>query len=171
VPQLRNPLGYLIIGAAIGLVLGAVIGIAIGEGAGGSSGKPLLARTVVSTQTVRVLNPAPAVSPPTTETPPARHRTNTTATTTDTTTTSTASAPPTTPTLIQPPTTDTTTTPLGPNDVPPADPFTPAPDFCNTHVCGAGYLNGTGYVVQCADGVWVKQGGQTTACRHDGGLT
>ena len=172
-PQLRNPFGYLIVGVTIGVILGAVIGIAIGEGAGGGSGAPVLVRTVTSTQTVRVASSAPAVSPPAVET-------TTTATTTTKTSTSatattpTVAAPPvatvTTPVLIQPPT-QTATTPLSANDTPPADPFSPPPDFCTSHVCGAGYLHGKGYVVQCADGVWTKQGGQPTACRDDGGLT
>jgi hypothetical protein len=44
-----------------------------------------------------------------------------------------------------------------------------AVDFCDRHVCVAGFASGTGSVVQCADGQWSHDGGHPGACRGHGG--
>jgi hypothetical protein len=178
VEQPRNPLTLLIIGAVLGGILGAVVGIAIGSTAGRSSGGAGRVQTVVSTQTIRLGSLAPLV---TTDTPTSDAST-TAATTTDTTTTDTTTTaltgttPATTDTTTTPTTTtattttDTTAAPPAPNDVPPPDRYNPPGGFCSTHVCGPGFSRGTGYAVECADGVWRKNGGTPSACRSDGGL-
>ena len=44
-------------------------------------------------------------------------------------------------------------------------------DFCSTHTCIPNFPNGTGYVVQCADGEWSHSGGRPGACSDHGGET
>lgn len=41
--------------------------------------------------------------------------------------------------------------------------------FCSTHTCIPNFSNGTGYVVQCADGEWSHSGGRPGACSGHGG--
>ena len=43
-------------------------------------------------------------------------------------------------------------------------------DFCDTHACIENFDNGTGYVVQCADGTYSHSGGIQGACSWHGGL-
>jgi hypothetical protein len=43
--------------------------------------------------------------------------------------------------------------------------------FCATHTCIANFANGTGYIVQCADGEWSHSGGRPGACSDHGGET
>jgi hypothetical protein len=47
----------------------------------------------------------------------------------------------------------------------------PAGDFCATHTCIPNFPNGTGSIVQCADGEWSHSGGRPGACSHHGGET
>ncbi len=175
-PQPRNPYTLLIIGTAIGAVLGAVIGIAIGQSAASAGARVTSVRTVVSTRTIRVAGLGGAPTSASTRTQSTD--TTTTATSTDTTpsftstTDTTPSFTTTTDTTLTTPTTttDTGTSSVAPNDVPPTDPYNPPANFCKTHVCAPGFSKGFGFVVQCADGVWSMQGGQTTVCRNDGGV-
>jgi hypothetical protein len=53
----------------------------------------------------------------------------------------------------------------------PAAPTTSAPsqDFCATHACIDNFDNGTGYIVQCNDGMWSHSGGRPGACSYHGG--
>jgi hypothetical protein len=44
-------------------------------------------------------------------------------------------------------------------------------DFCSTHSCIPTFANGTGYIVQCADGEWSQSGGRPGACSDHGGET
>ena len=50
-----------------------------------------------------------------------------------------------------------------------------APDdtasFCSTHDCIDNFDNGTGYIVECADGEWSHSGGRPGACSYHGGET
>jgi hypothetical protein len=41
--------------------------------------------------------------------------------------------------------------------------------FCDTHACIPNFYNGSGYVVQCNDGMWSHSGGEPGACSYDGG--
>lgn len=180
-PQPRNPVTLLFIGIALGGILGAVIGIAIGSGARSSSGLGPV-RTVVSTRTIRVARPVPATSPALTSTTSTRADTTPTDTTTiDTTATATDTTPldTTSTDLTATDTTPTTTTapidaappgPRDPNDIPPRDPYNPPRSFCSTHLCAPGFSRGTGFAVQCSDGLWTMDGGDTHACRNDGGV-
>jgi hypothetical protein len=45
----------------------------------------------------------------------------------------------------------------------------PAQDFCSTHNCIPNFPNGTGYIVQCNDGMWSHSGGRPGACSQHGG--
>lgn len=76
----------------------------------------------------------------------------------------------TTPTAPTAPTVSAPAGPLNQNDIPPADPGTPPPTFCDTHVCGPSYAKGDGPAVECANGVWTRQGGEAVTCSTDGGL-
>jgi hypothetical protein len=171
-PQTRNPMTLLIIGTAIGAVLGVVIGIAIGQASASAGARVTSVRTVVSTRTIRVPGLGGTSTPVSSQTTTATTPTTSTFDTTTTTDTTPAFTTPTdtTPSFTTP--TDTTTTAGGvaPNDVPPADPYNPPRNFCTTHVCEPGFSKGFGLVVQCADGVWSMQGGQTGVCRNDGGV-
>jgi hypothetical protein len=168
VPQSRNPFTLLIIGTAIGAVLGIVIGIAIGHSAASAGARVTSVRTVVSTRTIHEQGfggTSTTVGAPTTSTDTTPSFTTPT---TDTTPSFTTTTTDTTPTGTTP--TDTGTSSAAPNDVPPADPYNPPGDFCKTHVCAPSFSKGFGFAVQCADGVWSKQGGQSGVCRNDGGL-
>jgi hypothetical protein len=48
---------------------------------------------------------------------------------------------------------------------------TDSSDFCSTHTCIANFGNGTGYIVECADGEWSHSGGRSGACSDHGGET
>ena len=48
--------------------------------------------------------------------------------------------------------------------VPPAQ-----PSFCDTHECIPNFDNGTGTIIQCADGMWSHSGGRPGACSYHGG--
>jgi hypothetical protein len=68
------------------------------------------------------------------------------------------------------------TAPTQPAPTPPA-PTTPAPttptpaaDFCATHTCIPNFQNGTGSIVQCADGSYSHSGGKQGACSWHGGV-
>jgi hypothetical protein len=41
--------------------------------------------------------------------------------------------------------------------------------FCSTHQCIPSFGEGTGYIVQCADGEWSHSGGRPGACSGHGG--
>jgi hypothetical protein len=42
-------------------------------------------------------------------------------------------------------------------------------DFCSTHACIDNFYNGSGYIVQCNDGMWSHSGGLQGACSYHGG--
>jgi hypothetical protein len=42
-------------------------------------------------------------------------------------------------------------------------------DFCSTHPCIENFYNGSGYIVQCNDGMWSHSGGLSGACSYHGG--
>lgn len=42
-------------------------------------------------------------------------------------------------------------------------------EFCSTHECIGNFTNGTGTIVQCADGEWSHSGGLSGACSDHGG--
>lgn len=44
-----------------------------------------------------------------------------------------------------------------------------APAFCDTHACIPSFSKGTGYIVQCNDGMWSHSGGRPGACSDHGG--
>jgi hypothetical protein len=56
---------------------------------------------------------------------------------------------------------------------PPPSPTTSSPPssaaFCDTHRCIENFDNGTGYIVQCNDGMWSHSGGRSGACSDHGG--
>jgi hypothetical protein len=60
---------------------------------------------------------------------------------------------------------DTTPTPSPPPSTTPTEPA----DFCSTHDCIPNFDNGTGYIVQCNDGMWSHSGGRPGACSYHGG--
>jgi hypothetical protein len=41
--------------------------------------------------------------------------------------------------------------------------------FCDTHACIPNFSNGSGYIVQCNDGMWSHSGGEAGACSYHGG--
>ena len=43
-------------------------------------------------------------------------------------------------------------------------------DFCDTHDCIPSFYEGSGSIVQCADGMWSHSGGVQGACSHHGGV-
>jgi hypothetical protein len=59
---------------------------------------------------------------------------------------------------------------LGPGGTVAAAPVDTA-SFCSTHDCIESFDNGTGYIVQCADGEWSHSGGRPGACSYHGGET
>jgi hypothetical protein len=55
---------------------------------------------------------------------------------------------------------------------PPAEPVpsdSSATDFCASHACIDNFDNGSGYIVQCNDGMWSHSGGLQGACSYHGG--
>ena len=52
---------------------------------------------------------------------------------------------------------------------PPSNTSTEPADFCSTHDCIPNFDNGTGYIVQCNDGMWSHSGGRPGACSYHGG--
>ncbi|GAC1530509.1 MAG: hypothetical protein NVS2B6_18620 [Thermoleophilaceae bacterium] len=48
-------------------------------------------------------------------------------------------------------------------------PTTSEADFCSTHQCIPNFPNGTGFIVQCNDGMWSHSGGRRGACSYHGG--
>lgn len=162
----RQQLSIGLIGVLIGGTLGAIFGVAVGATTN-SSGTPTQIETVVRTENLvktKVLG-----TPTTSTTTP----TNTTTLPVDTV--PPIVAPPvdtatTTPAFTVPST--SSTTPSGPNqnNVQPPDPANPPASFCDSHVCGPTYAKGDGPAVQCADGVWTRQGGEAVTCSSDGGL-
>ena len=48
-------------------------------------------------------------------------------------------------------------------------PATPNADFCSSHECIESFYDGTGYIVQCNDGMWSHSGGRPGACSYHGG--
>jgi hypothetical protein len=52
-----------------------------------------------------------------------------------------------------------------------SSPSTDSPDFCASHICISNFDNGSGYIVQCADGEWSHSGGEPGACSYHGGET
>jgi hypothetical protein len=50
------------------------------------------------------------------------------------------------------------------------DPSSSDTGFCDTHDCIDNFENGTGYIVQCADGMWSQSGGRPGACSWHGGV-
>lgn len=163
----RQQLSIGLIGVLVGGTLGAIFGVAVGSTSNSTATQTQI-ETVVRKETLT----------PTTQTiklPP---------TTAPTTTVSTGPID-TVPPIVAPPVTTTTattttsfsvpaTTPatggVDENDVQPPDPANPPATFCNTHVCGPSYAKGDGPAVQCADGVWTRQGGEAVTCSADGGL-
>jgi hypothetical protein len=61
------------------------------------------------------------------------------------------------------------------HDLGPDDTVTAAPgdsvSFCSSHDCIDNFDNGTGYIVECADGEWSHSGGRPGACSYHGGAT
>lgn len=45
-----------------------------------------------------------------------------------------------------------------------------ATGFCASHDCIPSFANGTGFIVQCADGKWSQSGGRPGACSYHGGV-
>lgn len=43
------------------------------------------------------------------------------------------------------------------------------PEFCSTHSCIENFPNGSGSIIQCADGEWSHSGGASGACSDHGG--
>jgi hypothetical protein len=77
-----------------------------------------------------------------------------------------AAAPPTTSTSQPAP-----ATPQPATAIEGAGSFSHATDsqFCSTHTCIENFPNGSGYIVQCADGEWSHSGGLSGACSDHGG--
>jgi hypothetical protein len=53
--------------------------------------------------------------------------------------------------------------------VSPPPPPPAAPGFCTTHSYIPRFYDGTGYIVQCTDGMWSHSGGLSGACSYHGG--
>ncbi len=64
-----------------------------------------------------------------------------------------------------------TTRSAPPSTPPPASTGSSEADFCATHDCIPSFSEGTGSIVQCADGQWSHSGGRPGACSHHGGET
>jgi hypothetical protein len=43
--------------------------------------------------------------------------------------------------------------------------------FCARHDCIPNFSNGSGYIVECVDGMWSHSGGLPGACSYHGGET
>lgn len=48
--------------------------------------------------------------------------------------------------------------------------FEPAEGFCEDYRCAPEFASGSGYVVQCADGFFSREGGVRRACAQHGGV-
>jgi hypothetical protein len=60
--------------------------------------------------------------------------------------------------------------PVTPPPAPVVAPSVVAPvGFCDTHACIPSFASGTGYPVECADGLWSQSGGRPGACSGHGG--
>jgi hypothetical protein len=63
--------------------------------------------------------------------------------------------------------------PMVPRSEPPAITSPPSgtpPAFCTTHQCIPSFSEGTGTIVQCADGQWSHSGGRPGVCSRHGGV-
>jgi hypothetical protein len=63
--------------------------------------------------------------------------------------------------------------PVVPRSEPPAITSPPSGtpvDFCTTHQCIPSFSEGTGTIVQCADGEWSHSGGRPGVCSRHGGV-
>jgi hypothetical protein len=49
--------------------------------------------------------------------------------------------------------------------------FEPGEEFCDDFRCAAEFATGSGYVVQCSDGLFSREGGVRHACEAHGGVT
>jgi len=157
----RLQLSIGLLGVLVGGTIGAIFGVAVGS-TSNPTGVTTQIETVVRTQNLTKTQLLPVATAP--------------AQTIDTGPVDTVPpivAPEVTPTTgtgftVAPPTTPTAG--ANQNDVPPADPANPPPRFCDTHVCGPSFAKGDGPAVECANGVWTRQGGETVTCATDGGL-
>jgi hypothetical protein len=165
----RQQLSIGLLGVLLGGTLGAILGVAVGSTSNSTATQTQI-ETVVRKQNLRPTTQTiklPTTTAPTTpltntvpvDTVPAIVAPDVSGTLT-TTTTPSFSVPATTPTGGG----------VDENDVQPPDPASPPATFCNTHVCGPSYAKGDGPAVQCADGVWTRQGGEAVTCSADGGL-
>jgi hypothetical protein len=160
----RQQLSIALLGVLVGGTAGAIFGVAIGT-TSNPTGITTQIETVVRTQNLTKTQLLPvATAPPQTvdtgpvDTVPPIVAPNVTPPGFGTTTTSAT------------PTTSTPIASANQNDVQPADPANPPPTFCDTHVCGPSFAKGDGPAVECANGVWTRQGGETVTCSTDGGL-
>ncbi|HEX3872933.1 MAG TPA: hypothetical protein VHW26_02230 [Solirubrobacteraceae bacterium] len=160
----RQQLSIGLIGVLLGGLIGAILGVAVGTTADSTATQTQI-ETVVRTQNLvktRVLGG-----------PTSSTNTNTNTSTGPVDTVPPIVAPPpttaTVPAYTVPP---TATTPSGAdqNDIQPVDPANPPANFCLAHVCGPTYAQGDGPAVECADGVWTREGGAAVTCSADGGL-
>jgi hypothetical protein len=161
----RQQLSIGLIGVLLGGTLGAIVGVAVGSTSDSAATQTQI-ETVVRTQN---LVKTQVLSIPTTPT-------NTTLSTGPVDTVPpivapsvSTTTPTSTPAFTVPTTTPSSSTDQ--NNVQPADPANPPPTFCDTHVCGPSYAQGDGPAVECADGVWTRQGGEAMTCSADGGLS
>ena len=63
--------------------------------------------------------------------------------------------------------------PMPPRSEPPATTSPPSgtpAGFCTTHQCIPSFSEGTGTIVQCADGEWSHSGGRPGVCSRHGGV-
>lgn len=63
----------------------------------------------------------------------------------------------------------TTHKPAKPAPAPTPPPPSGGGGFCDTHPCIPNFDNGTGYIVECNDGMWSHSGGRPGACSGHGG--
>jgi hypothetical protein len=47
--------------------------------------------------------------------------------------------------------------------------YNPPSEFCSYFACISNFDNGSGYVIQCSDGMFSKSGGRSGSCSHHGG--
>lgn len=139
------PLGWLR-GIAMFMIVVSVIGVAAGAI---TTREPLMIGLAVAVVLAMAISAVVESSGNTSASEPA----SSAATVTSTGTETTSSSP-----------TDTTSTT-------PATGGSSSASFCSTHRCIANFDNGTGYIVQCADGEWSHSGGRRGACRDHGGET
>ncbi len=70
---------------------------------------------------------------------------------------------------VNAPSTDKSTVTAGPGATG-TSPSIPETAFCDTHPYITNFDNGTGSIVQCADGMWSHSGGHQGACSYHGGV-